>query len=212
MRLGFDIDGIVADMAQAMVDHINKEFGFNYDITVFRNHELKDNVYINDEKLNKATVDSMKKNVIRNDAALLELKPYDDSIRHLHILKKTGHEIFFITSRSKDNEEATIKWLRKNKVPFDGVYVVGRAGVMGQLGKGPYGRSLNLDFFIDDDMPNLEDMYKYKSRWRKGLALFTRPWNEWMTLEADKYIRLNDWPDIIRHIGISNRSDIIHHS
>jgi uncharacterized HAD superfamily protein len=211
MRLGFDIDGIVCDMAQAMVDHMNEKYGLNYDITVFYNHELGENKYVEDPKLNEEITKSMKHNVIRNNDVLLELKPYDDSIRHLHVLRKNGHEIFFITSRSKDNEEATFKWLRKNKVPFDGVYVVGRKNVVGQGGKGPVGRMLNLDFFIDDDFPNLEDMYRYKGRWRKGLALFTRPWNEWMKLEPDKYVRITDWPEIVRHIGIANRSDIIHH-
>jgi uncharacterized HAD superfamily protein len=210
MRLGFDIDGIVCDMATAMIDHINNKFGLNYDINVFHNHELSNNKYVEDEALNKEIVTAMKKEIIRNDEALLELKPYDDSVRHLHILRKNGHEIFFVTSRSKDNEKATIEWLRKNKVPFDGVHVVGRAGIVGQLGKGPYGRSLHLDFFIDDDMPNLEDMYRYKNRWYKGLALFTRPWNEWMALDSDKFIRINDWPSIIRHIGVANRATRMH--
>lgn len=212
MRLGFDIDGIVCDMAQALVDHINEKYGLNHDVTVFHNHELGKNKYVEDEELNKEIVSSMKKEVIRNNDVLLTLKPYDDSIRHLYTLRKNGHELFFITSRSKDNEAATIEWIRRNKVPFDGIYVVGRSGVVGQRGKGPYGRSLHLDFFIDDDIYNLEEMYKYKNRWFKGLAIFTRPWNEWMKLEIDKYVRLNDWPDIIRHIGISNRADIIHHA
>ena len=206
MRLGFDIDGIVADMGTAMVDHINEKYDLNYTTSIFHNHALSLNKYVEDEKLNKEIVKSMQENVIRNDEALVNIKPYDDSIRHLHILKKNGHVLFFVTSRSKDNEGATIEWFRKNKIPFDGLHVVGQRGVVGQLSKGPFGRALNLDFFIDDDLPNLEEMYRFKNRWFKGLAVFTRPWNERLLLDSDKFIRLNDWPDILRHLGISSRA------
>jgi uncharacterized protein len=206
MKLGFDVDGIIADMATAMIEHMNEKYHLNHTISVFHNHALGLNKYVEDEKLNKEIVNSIQENVIRNDEALINLKPYDDAIRHLHILKKNGHVLFFVTSRSKDNEGATIEWFRKNKIPFDGLYVVGQPGVVGQLSKGPFGRALNLDFFIDDDVPNLEEMYRFKNRWFKGLALFSRPWNDWLLLDSDKFIRLNDWPDILRHMGISSRA------
>ena len=85
--------------------------------------------------------------------------------------------------------------------------MIGRDEVNGHLNtsKGRVGRSLNLDFFMDDCSWHLADMYRYKSRWRKGLGLFTQPWNKNEVIDITKYIRFDNWKDIIRHLGIHKR-------
>lgn len=199
MRLGFDIDGIVADMAQVMIDRVNEKFGLSLTTEAFKVHEVRNNSYVDDPDLNKEIISTMFTDVIRNDDAIKEIPLYDDAIRHLYMLQKAGHHLFFITARGKAQKDSTIDWFIKNKVPYDEIHVIGSES------KGRYGRSLNLDFFIDDDFPNLEEMYKYKQRWRKGLAIFDRPWNRKIPVDPMRYARLSDWPDVFRHIGIHNR-------
>ena len=206
MKLGFDIDGIVADMGLTMVEHINSTFGLNYTVDVFVNHQIFDNTYVDDPEENKKIAASIYDNVIYNDDTLLELKPYEDAVEAIRKLSRHGHSIHFITARSKGQHDVTVSWIRKNVIPFTTIHSVGKDGHRGNVvSKGQQARTLNLDFFIDDDPANLPDFYRYKNRWRKGIALFTRPWNVNESVDESKFIRFDKWTEVIRHLGINKR-------
>jgi uncharacterized HAD superfamily protein len=117
----------------------------------------------------------------------------------IRLLKRGGHSIHFITSRSKKFKELTIQWLRNNKILFDSINFVGHNGE-----KGVVARSLNLDFFLDDLEKSLESLYKYKKRWRKGLCLLDKPWNA-DYIDGSRFIRMKNWQAVYRHLGIHNR-------
>jgi len=202
MKLGFDIDGIVADMAQAMIDHANEKYNLNHTVEIFHHHNIFKNNYTDDDALNKEIAQVMVDDVIHNEEAILAVKPYEEAIEGLKKLQRY-HSLYFITSRARDERAATIQWMRNNKIPFDVVYCTGSSPTGGSS-KGMLGRSLNLDFYIDDQDKHLEGMLRYKARWRKPMALLTRPWNEWMPLNSS-FVRLENWEAIIRHLGIHKR-------
>jgi len=206
MKLGFDIDGIVADMAKAMVEYINKEFSLDYTPEIFKKHNVFDNKYVDDPEENEKVAMAMLKGVIENPEAIVSIEVYEDSKEAIKKLVRSGHSIHFITARAQSARESTIEWFRINKIPFDTIHVVGKNGRKGNLvSKGQTARILNLDFFIDDFIDHLGDMFKYKNRWRKGVGLFTRPWNINEPFDASRFIRFNDWNEIIRHLGIHKR-------
>ena len=202
MKLGFDIDGIVANMAQAMVDLINKKYDLNYTVNVFKFHELWKNKYADDEKLNRQITQDMYDEVIGNQDALLKIPPYADAVQALQTFKKNGHSLHFITARRDPSKKSTVEWFRKNKIPFDTIHVTGSTH---RPRKGMLGRTLNLDFYIDDQDEYLAEMYMYKNRWRKGLFLFTRPWNKDEVIDLSKFKRVSSWKEINRYLGIYNR-------
>ena len=206
MKLGFDIDGIVADMAKAMVEHMNKEFNLNHTPEVFKKHKIFDNEYVDDSEENEKVADSIFKGVIENPEAIITIEPHEDAKEAIKKLVRAGHSIHFITARAQFLRESTTEWFRINKIPFDSIHVVGKNGRRGNLvSKGQTARILNLDFFIDDFIDHLGDMYKYKNRWRKGVGLFTRPWNINEPFDASRFIRFNEWNEVIRHLGIHKR-------
>jgi len=206
MKLGFDIDGIVADMGATMVEHINSTFGLNHTVDVFVNHQIFDNTYVEDQEENDKIAASVYDNVIHNEDTLLTLKPHDDAVEAIRKLYKYGHSIHFITARSKGQHGTTISWIRSNLIPFNTIHSVGKDGLKGgEVSKGQQARALNLDFFIDDDPANLPDFYRYKKRWRKGVALFTRPWNVNESIDESRFIRFDKWTEVIRHLGINKR-------
>ena len=202
MKLGFDIDGIVANMAQAMVDFINKKYELDHTVDVFNFHELWKNKYVDDEKLNRQVTQDMYDEIIDNSEALLKMSPYFDAASVLQVLKKNGHSLHFITARRDVAKKSTVDWFRKNKIPFDTIHVTGSTP---RPRKGMLGRNLNLDFYIDDQTEYLEEMYMYKNRWRKGLFLFTRPWNENEAVDLSKFKRISSWKELNRYLGIYNR-------
>lgn len=199
MKLGFDIDGIVANMAQVMIDKANEKFGLDYTVEIFERHSPF-KVDFGKGPMNEEIAKYMLESVVHDKEAILnEVQPYPEALDALRKLRKAGHTLHFITKRRKDEYGHTMQWFRKHKVPFDTIDNVGPQG------KGMLGRSMNLDMFVDDVYKNLEDMYKFKKRWRKGLILFTRPWNKWTFIDSNVYLRMKDWEEIFRHVGIHNR-------
>ena len=202
MKLGFDIDGIIANMAQAMIDFINKKYKLKHTVDVFNFHDLWKNRYVDDEKLNRQVTQDMYDEIIDNEEALFKIPLYKEAVRFLRVLKKNGHSLHFITARRDAAKKSTVDWFRKNKIPFDTIHATGSTP---RPRKGMLGRTLNLDFYIDDQIEYLEEMYMYKNRWRKGLFLFNRPWNENEVIDLSKFKRVSSWKELNRHLGIYNR-------
>lgn len=200
MKLGFDIDGIIANLPQSMVDFVNEKYNLNHTVDVFEYFDVSKCKYVDDEELNREIINRILNEAIYNKEALSNTEPYYDAVDAMKIFKKNSHELYFITARKRLFKSITFEWFRKHKIPFDAIYVVGPS-----YDKGKIGRTLNLDFYIDDRPIHLEEMYRYKNRWRKGLALFTRPWNVKKPLDCSKFMRVDKWDDVIRHLGIHNR-------
>jgi uncharacterized HAD superfamily protein len=203
MKLGFDIDGIVADMAQSIVDYINKNYDLEHTVEVFIHHQVSKNKYVEDKKLNKKIIRDIYDNFFLNDDIVLATQVFEGAVETIHKLRR-HHSVHFITSRSKEIEKSTAQWLRNNKIPFDSLHVVGMSPPGGSS-KAGFGRQLNLDFYIDDQVKHLEGMYKYKKRWFKAPALYRRPWNKIELVDKSKFVVVNNWPELMRHLGIHGR-------
>ena len=203
MKLGFDIDGIVADMAQSLIDHANDKYNLNHTVEIFVYHNIFKDKYTDDDKLNKEIAQSIIDNVIHDENVIYEVKPYEEAIEAILKFKRL-HSIHFITSRRRSERKITVEWLRKCNVPFDSIHCTG-SSAPGGSSKGMLGRSLNLDFYIDDQSKHLEAMHKFKARWNKKPALYTRPWNREESIDTSKFVRVNNWKEITRHLGIHKR-------
>ena len=207
MKLGFDIDGITCDMGNALLEFMNTKYNLNHNINIFKNHGIHENKYVDDPELNEQIALDMRESIIENSEAIVDLETIEEAVVALRKFSKSGHTIHHITSRPDNQYDATVDWLRKNSIPFDSLHVMGISGPQGakHMSKGRLGRSLNLDFYMDDCPWHLDDMYRYKNRWRKGLGLFTQPWNIEEPFDASRYIRFDDWNEVIRHLGIHKR-------
>lgn len=198
MRLGFDLDEVVVNLAEDMYTYLFDKYGIQREDAIFFNYNITKNTYSDDKELNNIIQQDLVQ-IVNDKDFQSTAQPYDDATKSIRNLKKLGHTIHFITNRPIDNKEATAIWLRRNGVPFDSLHVIGN-----YREKGPLGRELALDFFVDDKPSSLESMYKYKKNWKKALVLLDRPWNsayncpEWV-------IRFENWNQINRHLGIHNR-------
>jgi uncharacterized HAD superfamily protein len=198
MKLGFDLDEVLANISDVIIKYLQNTYGIQGDKEMFKRFNIIDNTFHSDSEFDRNIVADLLEKV--NKASFLaKAKPYKEAAENIKQFKKSGHSIHFITSRKLNDEVEVAKWLRKYNIPFDTIHNVGK-----EREKGFYGRALNLDFYIDDLVEQLESMFRYKKRWRKGLALLTRPWNEG-PIDASKFIRLDNWVQISRHLGIHNR-------
>ena len=199
MKLGFDLDEVIVALCDLLVDYINEEFNLQWTVDDFVTYDILKNNYVTHDEEYNSEIAKTTLSVVKNIDFQINAKPYEDAPKLIRNLKKEGHTVHFITARDKGVEDKTIQWLRKYKIPFDSVHHLGPGGE-----KGPVGRALNLDFYIDDHELHLESMYKYKKRWAKGLALMTKAWKR-DSIDASKFVRINNFQELRRHLGIHKR-------
>ena len=199
MRLGFDLDEVVVDLTAEFDKYLQAAHGIEWPAECYVSYNFSDCLFDpEDEERNAAIIKDMYAQLVKPDLTDAA-EPVKDATKVLIELKRRGHKIYFISSRPKQIQPETFKWLRKYGIPFDGLKVIGQS-----VPKGVYGRNLHLDMFVDDLPAHLENMWKFKKRWRKGLLLFDKPWNG-SSVDGSKFIRVLNWQDILRHVGIQNR-------
>jgi len=198
MRLGFDLDEVVVDLAAEFEKYLEYTYGIKWTKDCFVRFNFENYIFSDDKNFNARIIKDMLR--VANDADFqFKAEPIEGAQKVLQKLKRCGHKLYFITSRPKQNQPFTFKWLRQYDIPFDGLRVIGHSEP-----KGLYGLRLNLDMFVDDLEKHLESMWVYKKRWRKGLLLMDRPWNT-MSIDGSKFKRVHNWKEILRHVGIQNR-------
>ena len=119
--------------------------------------------------------------------ALEKLQPRPLTAQAIRALKKKGFEIYIVSARNdvfhNNPTRATKKWLRKNKMPFDGIFtnIKNKAELCQKLG---------ADIFIDDSPHHLSEVAK------TGIRTFAM--NSYSNYEIkDKNItRVYSWPHI----------------
>jgi len=201
MKLGFDIDEVICLLSHQIANEAMNEFEISQgeameEISAFiQEYNFKrDNAHKETDPIVKFFLDKA-----YNTDSILAAPVDEEGKQVIRLLKRGGHSIHFITSRSNEFRDVTVKWMRNNKILFDSIDFVGHKGE-----KGAVARALNLDFFLDDLEKSLESMYKYKKRWRKGLCLLDKPWNA-DYIDGSRFIRMENWQAVFRHLGIHNR-------
>lgn len=198
MRLGFDLDEVVVNLAEEFDIYLQSTYGIEWPIGCFVYYNFTDCVFHHDEEYNTRIAEDMIR--VANDPDFqFQAKPFPEAREVLQSFRRSGHKIYFISSRPKQNQPSTFRWLRQNDIPFDDIKVIGHSEE-----KGFYGRQLNLDMFVDDLEKHLESMWRYKKRWRKGLLLLEKPWNSHY-YDGSRFIKVRTWKEILRHVGIQNR-------
>lgn len=201
MRLGFDIDEVICLLSERIARNTMAKFDMSYeDARPMIDKFIKDYNFKRDNAHNETN------EVIKfflyeayNHDTLLSAPPDKEGQKAIKSFKHGGHSIHFITSRDKKFKDLTVNWMRKNKIVFDSIDFVGHGGE-----KGIIARALNLDFFLDDLEASLESLHKYKKRWRKGLCLLDKPWNDGY-IDGSRFKRLHNWTEVKRHLGIHKR-------
>lgn len=198
MNFGFDLDEVIAKTAHMAVGHFNDVFDCNYGIEIFKSFQFDENVFSEDKAEQLAAVETLVWAVF-DKKMMASVKPYEDAVRVINDLKRQGHKIFIITKRPKELTGMTSRWLHDHKISFDKLVLTGLEG------KGSFAKRLQLDCFVDDLEENLLDLYKSQPRWNKGLMLLTRPWNVKDYIDKSKFIRVENWQEIMRNITVGNR-------
>lgn len=193
MNLGFDLDEVVVNLTKEIEEYLLVAYNIKWPINCFTVYGFHECVFSEDSELNKIIQKELQ--ILVDDAEFqTTAEPIEGAMETLQALKRMGHKIYFISSRPKQNQPLTFRWLRQHGMPFDDLFVLGHGH-----NKGRYAKLLKLDMYIDDLESHLNDMYEYKKRFKKGLLLFDRPWNN-KVIDGSKFKRVKNWQEILRHV------------
>jgi len=109
MRIGVDIDGVVSDSYPFWLPELNRHFGKN--IATIDNYNIHTVYDVPGEEMNEFFV---------NNAEYLfsNTKPVPGAREGIETLQREGHEIIYITARTTEERDVTLRWFKKNEIPY----------------------------------------------------------------------------------------------
>lgn len=170
MRIGIDIDGVLADFNTAFIPYYIDVTGHDqfperpFDIPVWDYPQFYGYSDVEDKEVWKR---------ISEDRSFWgTLPPYADIHRSANALlarETAGDDLYFITSRPGVNAKAQTEWWLSQWMP------VGRNTVLISSQKGLCARALDLDAYIDDRDRNIFDVVTTHPK--TSAYILDRPWN-----------------------------------
>ncbi|MDA8228061.1 MAG: hypothetical protein M0T74_10270 [Desulfitobacterium hafniense] len=139
LRIGVDIDGVVSDSYPVWLQELNRHYGKN--ITVLEDYEM--------HLVFDVPWDDMNDFFVRNVEQLFTLpKPMKGAKEGIEKLIQLGHEIIYITARSPEEEEVTLRWFRKHQIPYTNVLFSGLKSKVDLV------KQWKIELFVEDYLVN----------------------------------------------------------
>ena len=179
MRIGIDIDEVVAEWLDKMIELVNKEKNANYKKLDMTTADIGDVMGLTQEDINFFFEKFCTQRLLE------DLPPIEGSKDVINRWFDKNHKIFFVTSRKKcykSAEEQTLNWLKKHGFKFHKIIF--------NHDKHDAAEKLNVNFFIEDD-------FRYaKHIADKGIKVFLldKPYNQ--DAEHENITRVKNWKEI----------------
>jgi uncharacterized protein len=175
VKLGIDLDGVVADFAAAanewLANHLDHEPLDVCEWDWFKNYP--DGA--------EAWQDFWRH--VHESEFMLGLSPGPYAVECLLLLADKGHDIHFVTARSEKLEEQTRRWLDKHGLHFD-------------LSHQREKHLADRDLYLDDHIENYWSLLTQ----RKDVVLFVQPWNVNAYLNDLTVVGVTSWPEFVAHV------------
>lgn len=162
MRLGIDLDGVVADFNAGWMARYNDAFGT----------ELHpDQVQMWDGLFSLTHFDHMgefwewARGRDIGHSIFRHLEPYPDALPTLHELDREGHDIVIVTAKPRWAVQDTLRWLADHQMPTTEIHITDDKW------------TVDCDIYLDDSPYVLPD-YVAKRTNGEVICRFVRPWNE----------------------------------
>ena len=180
MKIGVDVDGVLADFNRAYIAKVKEVLGIDLTSVSASYPDIWDYHLVH---LTAEQAEEVDRRIGASDSFWKELQIIDMDARvamsHLADLADQGHDIYFITSRKKGKKlkEQTELWLRRRGFNFPTVLLTktaaDKAAVIG---------GLKLDMFVDDNVDNVNEVAKANPNTR--VYMIQRSWNKGAKLEG----------------------------
>lgn len=164
LKIGIDVDGVLTDF-EWFIDYFGTKYlkkkKLSYSIFRPDSYSFKSKFNCSDD----VEHNFFKKHLIwyANHIPIRE-----NAAQTINELKREGHTIYIITARILTDENSILgslmrfflrKWLHNNNVKYDSIYFVNFKN--SAIEKAELCKKLNLDFYIEDEPTNVEEVKKH---------------------------------------------------
>ncbi len=117
MRIGVDIDGVLADSMPLWVDELNRYFNKNKRVKEIHLYDICQTYEISEQDLYQFLK-------TRGPHLMSRPLPVQDAPHYLNVIKQT-HEIYIVTARDERYRQETGEWLQNHSLPYDELLLLG---------------------------------------------------------------------------------------
>jgi 5'(3')-deoxyribonucleotidase len=159
MRLGIDLDGVVANFTQGWMDFYNAEFGTSL---VFEDSthwgDLVDLTRFNDiDEFWEWSSD------LDGHSIFWHLDPFPGAVEAIRSLVDAGHQIVVVTTKPDFAIRDTHQWIERHRIPAAEVHILEDKWL------------IDADVYLDDGPHVLPGLLQHRSD--RTICRYIRPWN-----------------------------------
>ncbi len=183
LRLGIDLDGVVANFNEGWINRYNRDFGADLNV---------DQVVEWDAPTQLTHFAGMRefwdwaRTCGEGKSLFRPLGTYPDALDSLEELHRSGHRIVILTTKPNFAIHDTYEWLAQNEIPTTEVHIVEDK------------TAVDCDIYLDDADHNLEALRL--TRPGSTVCRFVRPWNS----PADGLVDVVDWPSFVEIVSATS--------
>lgn len=159
MRLGIDLDGVVANFTKGWMDFYNRDFGT--DLVVDDSRRWNDLVdlthFTNIGEFWRWSSD------LDGRSVFWHLEPFPGAIEALQDLHDEGHEIVVVTTKPRFAVGDTYDWIERHDLPADEVHILEDKWLV------------ECDVYLDDGPHILPKLVRHRPQ--STICRYVRPWN-----------------------------------
>jgi 5'(3')-deoxyribonucleotidase len=178
LRLGIDLDGVVADFNHGWTTRYNRDFPQHV------GRELRaDDVVEWDAPTSLSHFSNMSEfwkwaeTCAEGRSLFHGLDPYEGALDALHALRRAGHHVVILTTKPHFSVHDTYDWLARHRIPSTEIHILDDK------------TQVECDVYLDDADHNLEALAGAHPS--AEVCRYVRPWNRPITGAIDVY----DWAD-----------------
>ena len=178
MKIGIDIDGVIADFVSSFRVLIKEKFDLEFGYEDIREHDLYKMLGISEKEALELIISTFD----------YDLNTQLDAVESIRKLSST-HEIVLVTARPEKTEEITKKWLKAKGIEYDKLIIVTEGN------KHLLTEKEGFDVIIDDHLKEIV-------RWIEKVPLvlvYNQPWNKSLNIK-NNFERVYSWKGILERL------------
>lgn len=173
LRLGIDLDGVVADFNRGWTVAYNRSFGAQLSADMVRTWDSPLSLtHFHDMDAFWSWARGQGRNGV-----FRELDPYPGAVEALHELHGEGHDLVIVSAKPDWAVPGTLEWLAEHRIPTREIHFT------------EHKHRVSCDVYLDDAPGQLAEIARERAS-DAIVCRFVRPWND----PVEGALDVHDWP------------------